>query len=439
MRARLLQTCVLFLLSATIAEASDTWPQFRGPDGSGHAGVTNPPTDFSRDGRTLWNTPIPGLGWSSPTVQGNTIWLTTAVSKPASAEKSAARLKDDPLASMKEVVDSVQLMALRMDATNGKILQSIPLATIGDPAPINPLNSYASPTPLLADGKVICHFGNNGTWCLDAETGETLWKIQMVVDHSVGPGSSPIIVQGVLVLVCDGTDQQFIAGIDPETGNELWRTKRPPMRASNPEYQKSYCTPAAVTVAGTPQIVVPGAQWVCGYEPKSGKEIWRLDHGEGFSLCCRPIVKDDLLIFTTGYMRPELVAVRCDGQGDVTQSHLAWRVSRGAPSKPSPIIDGQSVVMVSDQGVLTRVSIQDGNIEWQKRLAGNYSASPIMAGDKLYFCSHEGVVTVLQSGSEFHQLAENQLSPRILASPAVIDNDLLIRTEQGIQRIGRSE
>lgn len=424
-------------LSIQNVKAQEEWPQFRGPTGQGLAAKdARVPAVFSEDQNVKWKTPIPGRGWSSPVISGNHIWLTTAVSEQATPEEIAEKLAKDRMAEMKEVAGSIELHALCLMADSGKILHDIVLAKFDEVEPIHTLNSYASPTPVLAGDKVLCDFGNYGTWCLHAETGEELWKARYEVNYSVGAGSSPFVLGNRLVLVCDGIDDQFVAGLDLQTGKEVWRTSRPIMDAADVEFEKAYSTPVAAEVDGKYQVIVPAAQWICGYDPEDGHEIWRVRHGRGFSLSPSPIVVDDLVIFSTGYMRADLVAVRLGGEGDVTDSHIAWRLSRGVPNKPSPIeVDGK-VYMVSDSGILTQLDAQSGSIQWQERLGGNYSASPIYAGQKLFFSSHEGIVTVVQPGDKYQELAQNQLEGRLMASPAVLGNDLIIRSEVGLLRIG---
>lgn len=425
---------VLGSLSSSFA--TDSWPQFRGPDGQGNAGTANVPLEFDTKRMVRWQTPIDGKGWSSPVVAEGMVWITTAITRPATPEEQASKLAKDPLKGIKEVAGSVQIRAIGVDYATGKVVHDLVLAEIDDPEPINPLNTYASPTPMLDGGQVYCHFGNYGTWCINAQTGEQVWHRQIVVDYSVGPGSSPLVHQDKLILVCDGIDEQFVVALDKATGQEVWRTARPPKRASNVEFRKAYSTPIVVSVQGKQQLVVPTAQWICGYAPDSGEEIWRIDHGNGFSVSPRPIATNGLIVFSTGYMRPELVAVRPTGVGDVTDSHIAWRVDRGAPNKPSPIAVGDRIYMVADNGILTQLRTSDGSIAWQKRLSGNFSASPICAGDKLFFCSHEGKVTVVAAGPTYREVAKNEIDAQILASPAVVGNDLLIRTEHSLFRIG---
>ena len=259
------------------------WTQFRGTIGTGIADAdAKPATSIDLAKQTAWEAAIPGVGWSSPVYAGDRIWLTTAVTQPATKEEIAAKLEGDRLARIKTMAGSVDLKAICVDANDGRILHSITLTTVSSPEPINPMNSYASPTPAIGDGKVICHFGNYGTWCLDAESGKTIWTREFIVKHSVGPGSSPVIFGDKVIIVCDGTDKQFIVGVDLESGEQIWKTDRPPIRATDGEFRKAYCTPLLIEVNGQKQAVIPGAQWIAAYDPESGKEIWRADHGDGF-------------------------------------------------------------------------------------------------------------------------------------------------------------
>jgi outer membrane protein assembly factor BamB len=424
------------LCSLSQGVRAEDWNRFRGPTGQGVA-EADLPIEFGVDSAVRWKTPIPGKGWSSPVIANGRIWLTSASTTPATEKQRQEKLAGDRMAGMKEVAGSLELFALCVDYETGEILKRIQLAKVSDPDPIHPLNSFASPTPVLDSGKVYCDFGNYGTWCLDAESGEKIWERQYVVSYSVGPGSSPLIIGNQLILVCDGTNEQFVVALDKETGQEVWRTARPPKETTDGEYRKSYCSPIEIDVAGKLQVVIPSAQWTCSYDPEDGSEIWRFDHGSGFSLSSAPIESNGLVLFSTGYMKPELVAIDPTGSGDVTKTHQKWRVSRGVPNKPSPIAAGDSVYMVSDKGVLTRLDGATGEIQWQERLGGQYSASPIFAAGRIYLSSHEGVVTVVEDGEEYVELAKNEMEPRLMASPAVVGNDLVIRSEESLYRIGK--
>lgn len=428
------------LLTCSIMHAAE-WKQFRGPGGQGHANAKNLPATWSETEHVQWKTAIPGRGWSSPVYSGNTIWLTTAVEQALSDEElkkaRAKKLAFNPMAKEMSLVDSVSLHAVSVDATTGKILTDVELLTAKSPPPIHSLNSYASPTPILDGNLLLCHFGELGTACLDTYTGKTLWKATLPSAHGVGAGSSPVVYGDLLIVPCDGTDQQYVVALNKLTGEPVWKTKRPKMTGFIGDYHKAYSSPLVVSANGRDQVVIPGAQWVVAYEPATGKEIWRVRHGEGFSNVPAPVMAGDLVCICTGFMQPQLIAVRTDGEGDVTASHIAWKIPKQVPTMPSPIVVGEEIYYVTDQGVLSCANASNGEVLWTKRIAGNYSASPMLADGKLYFSSRDGKTTVLRPGKEYDEIAVNTLDGQHMASPAIFDESLLLRTNTHLYRIGK--
>lgn len=421
-----------------------SWPQFRGPSGQGVSPSSRVPIRFGLDSGMKWQMPIEGRGWSSPVVANGRIWLTTAITTEPTAAQREARLAKVQMSHMKEVAGSIELRALCLDFETGAVVHDVELATYDNPQPIHSLNSYASPTPCIDGDYLYCHFGSYGTWCLKEATGEVVWTNRLIVDHSVGPGGSPVVVGDRILLVCDGIDQQFVAGLDKLTGQEVWRTARPPMRATNGEFQKAYSTPLVIEVGGITQAVVCGAQWIVAYHPVTGKELWRVDHGNGFSISSTPIYtgtasERGLVIFTTGYGQSEALAIRPDGMGDVTATHIVWRTDRNVPEKPSPVAANGLLYLIDDSGVLSCLQIEDAALVYRKRVAGNYSSSPLLAAGYLFLSNQEGVVTVIRQSRQFEEVAKIQLDGRLMASPAVVGNDLLFRSEQSLMRFTDAE
>ena len=331
--------CVLIagvFLVVPVLKAAD-WHQFRGPNGSSVAPTAVTTTSFSEE-HVAWKTTIPGMGWSSPVIADGVIWLTTAETVAASEELIAKKTEGVSFGNGKTTVSQLTLRAICVDAETGEVVKNLVLREVDDPDLINPLNSFASPTPAIADGLVVCHFGSYGTWCLDAKTGDEKWSTALVIDHSVGPGSSPVIHDGTVLVVCDGIDAQFVAGLDLATGEKKWQTNRPPMRTTNVEFMKAYSTPLIVDVAGTSQAVVPGAQWMCAYDPQTGDEIWRADCGSGFSTTPMAVEADGVVICSTGFMKPVLFAIDPSGQGDVTKSHVRWQSNQGGSTMPTAVV-----------------------------------------------------------------------------------------------------
>jgi outer membrane protein assembly factor BamB len=418
---------------------NESWLQFRGPNGQGISTSTSVPTQFGLTKGMQWQTPIEGKGWSSPVVANGRVWLTTAITTDATPEEREAGLAGTSLPEMKDVAGSVELRAICIDFETGNLLHEIKLASFDAPEPIHPLNSYASPTPIIEGDYVYCHFGSYGTWCLRQSDGETVWTKRLVIDHSVGPGGSPLIVDNLFTVACDGIDLQFVVALDKSTGEEVWRTPRPKMRAVNGEFQKAYSTPILISVNRKKQLVVPGAQWIVAYDPQTGSEIWRADHGNGFSLSSAPIYTGTdqeigLVVFTTGYGQTEVVAIRPDGIDDVTLSHIAWRSDRNVPAKPSPVHAKGLIYTIDDNGVLSCFRSADASPVFRKRVPGNFSASPLLAAGHIYLSNQEGIVTVIKQSDQYEEVAKIQLDSRLMASPAAVGGALIIRSEQSLMK-----
>ncbi len=426
------------ILGLAAANAQDKpasqWTQFRGNAGDGTAlKSAKPPTQWNVE-KLAWETAIPGTGWSSPVYESNRAWMTTAISTPMSREEIEKKLAGDRMAQIKTMASTLDLHAICVNLDSGTIIHNIKLSSFDDPKAINPLNSYASPTPAIKDGKVICHFGNYGTWCLDEKSGKEIWKKEFIVKHSVGPGSSPVIVDKTAIIVCDGTDKQFIVGVNLDTGDQLWKTNRPPIRANDGEFRKAYCTPLIIEVEGQRQAIIPGAQWIASYDPATGNEIWRVDHGKGFSVTPMPVYESGLVIFSTGYTRPEFVAVDPRGTGDITTTNVVWR-KNNAPTMPSFIANSGRIFAISDRGIMSCLDAKTGEELNRGRVGGNFSASPLLAGGNLYLGSREGKMTIMKCSSDLETIGVQTFDSPIMASPVLVGNDLVVRTQKKLVRI----
>lgn len=408
---RITLALLLVLLAARDARAQATaatedWPQFRGPGGQGHSAESGLPLEWNETRNIAWKAPLPGLGWSSPVVGGGKVWITTAVEQRGWS-----------------------LRAIAFDAATGKEIVNVEVFKVPfNRRAINPKNSWASPTPVLDGDRVFVHFGADGTAALST-TGEIIWKARFEYQSQHGAGGSPIVYGDLLIVNCDGSDAAFVVAVDKHTGKQRWKTNR------GVPSDQAYTTPLVIRVGDRDQLISVGAFRARAYDPSTGKEIWRVRYDEGFSNVPRPVFAHGLVFIATGFQQPELLAVRPDGTGDVTKTHVAWTLKRGAPLTPSPIAVGDELYVVNDGGIATCIDARSGAIIWQQRLGGTYSASPVFADGRIYFLAEQGAVTVIAPGKQFRRLAVNVLDGGLLASMAISGGSLFLRTDTHLYRV----
>jgi outer membrane protein assembly factor BamB len=320
---------------------------------------------------------------------------------------------------------------LSLDARNGDYLWDVEVfRQKGDAPRVHTKNSHASPTPLVHQGKLYVHFGHQGTACLDLR-GKVVWRNSTLRYAPVhGNGGSPVVVDDLLVLSCDGADEPFVVALDLATGKERWRTPR----QGDPVKKFSFSTPLVIEVNGQKQVVSPGSDEVSAFDPKTGKAIWTVRY-DGYSVIPRPVYGHGLVFIGTGYDSPTVIAIRPNGKGDVTDSHVAWRVRKGAPHTPSLLLVGDELYMVSDRGIASCLDAKTGAVHWQERLGDDYSASPVHGDGRVYFQSENGKTTVVKAGKKFETLATNKLDERTLASFAAADGALFLRTAGHLYRL----
>ena len=403
--------CVASVLTATFStRASDSWPEFRGPTGQGQSALKRLPTTWSTNQNVAWRQEIPGTGWSSPVLHNGRVYLTSAVQSEGTKKQT--------------------LQTLCLDAALGKIVWATEVFQ-DDVAAVHKKNSQASPTPVLAGDRLYVHFGHQGTACL-ALDGKVIWKNNDLRYSPVhGNGGSPVLAGSALVFSADGNAEPCVVALDKDTGKLLWKTTR----ETSAKKKFSFSTPLVLEVNGKPQIISPGSGAVCAYDPQDGKELWRVRYGEGYSVVPRPIFGHGLLFLSSGFDQPWVYAIRPDGSGDVTDTHVAWKLTKSAPHTPSLLLVGDELYFVSDAGIASCVDAQTGAVHWQERVGKGCSASPLFADGKIYIQDEAGLGVVLQPGKEFKVLAKNALGERTFASYAAGDGALFIRTEKNLYRI----
>lgn len=393
--------------------AGENWPQFRGPHANGQSNATGLPVNFSETQNVIWKTPVAGKAWSSPVVWERRIWMTTATK------------------------EGNELGAICIDAESGKILHEVVVFKIDKPQFCHSMNSYGTPTPFIEQGRIYLHFGSHGTACLDTATGATVWSRQdLPCDHYRGAASSPVVVNDLLVLTFDGVDVQYLVALDKATGKTAWKRDRNiDYGNAGRDQKKAYSTPAVISVQGRAQLISPSAGATIAYAPETGEEIWRVRSG-GMNAAALPLFGDGLVHATSAAGGFQLFAVRPDGRGDVTETHVAWKFAKSVPSRSSQILAGGRLFMISDNGLLTCVDAKTGRSVWEKRAGGPFSASPLLAEGHIYFFGEEGDVLVVEAADEYRLLATNHLDDGFMASPAVFGNSLILRSRKNVYRIG---
>lgn len=380
------------------------WTEFRGPTGQGIAAVETAPLHWSETESVAWKTAIPGRGWSSPVIRDGVVWLTTATE------------------------GGVSLRVVTIDAASGELIRDVEVFRLDARTRKHDKNTFASPTPILAADRVYVHFGARGTAALDMD-GTVLWRnTEHGHDDVHGAGGSPALWNGLLIFNCDGADRQYVAALNASTGETAWTADRKASRFS-------YSTPLVIPRGdGDYQVVSAGADMAASYDPATGEELWRISF-DGFSVVPRPVYGNGLVYLTTGFYGPILFAIKTDGSGDVSATHVAWQVERGVPLTPSPLLDGERIYIVSDTGIASCFRASTGEELWRKRMAGAYSSSPVLAAGNVYFTNEVGGTTIIEAADEYIEVARNEVLGRTLASLAFSEGAMFLRTDTMLYRI----
>jgi outer membrane protein assembly factor BamB len=421
----------LAFLAAWTAAGAD-WPGFRGPWSNGH--VAGPgdthliglPLHWSETENVRWKTAIPYRGWSTPAVMGGQVWLTTATE------------------------DGHNFFVICVDAETGKILGNDKLfhcdapESLGAAAGGNPMNSYATPSPVVEPGRVYVSFGSYGTTCLDTATRKVVWQRQdLPCDHYRGPSSSPVLFSNLLILTMDGADLQYTVALDKSDGHTVWKTDRtswwnphaaPGQDLTQGDLHKGHSTPVIASNAGKTMLLSADANAATAYDPMTGKEIWKVRNTD-FSPAPLPVFDHGVAFFVSGMQRTELTAVKTDGAGDVTDTQVVWKQRAHVGKYSSPIVVDDLLYMAAAESLISCLETASGLAVWTERVPGNYQASPVYADGRIYFFNQEGVATVIKPGRTCEILATNTLADGFMASPAVAGKAFFLRTKTHLYRI----
>lgn len=399
---------LLVLLSSVYCHA-ENWPGWRGPRGDGTCLETSVPTQWSNTENIRWKTAITGKGHSSPIVWKDRIFLTTAVK------------------------DTNQRLLLCLDRTTGKILWQRQVL-IAPPERTHSLNSLASSTPVTDGEKVYVSFLDRDRMFVAAcdFDGNIVWQQRPGVFSSVhGYCSSPILWKNMVIVNGDHDGPAYIVALDRAEGNTIWKTPRP-------NRTRSYCVPIIRTIENRNQMILSGSKCVASYDPETGKQHWIID-GPTEQYVASIVYNGDLLFMTCGFPDLYIQAIRPDGKGNVTDTHVVWQKDQDCSYVPSPIVIGPYFIVVDDKGVLSCFEAKTGKRFWQERLSRRHSASLLSANGLVYILSDKGTMTIIKPGEKFEVVARNELGEKTNASPAVSNGNLFLRGDKHLYCIATGD
>ena len=430
-RCSLKLACRLFgiLLACSLtsqAAGPESWPEFRGPQGNGiavsPAETAGVPLTWSEKENIVWKTEIPLQGWSTPIILDGQIWLTTATE------------------------EGHDFYVLTLDQESGQILRNEMLFHSDNPEALgNDVNSYASPSATIEKGRVYVHFGSYGTACLDTHTGDILWKREdLPCRHYRGPGSSVVLFEHLLLLTFDGADLQYLAALDKNTGETVWKTDRSTEWPDVDEhgevlregdFRKAFTTPHLVVQKERTLLFSQGSYGAFAYDARTGKELWKVAHGAYSPAPCA-VSGNNLVYIPLGRGAQEIRAMKLSDSDKPVEEEAVWTIAgKQVPAEPSPLLVNGLFYLLSNDGIVTCLDAATGEEYWSERIGGNYMASPIYADGRIYCAGVRKKTTVLQEGRRFEKLAVNELDEGMLASPVVVGSALYLRTKTHLYRI----
>lgn len=419
MTKKVISSLLIFWISMLLSHISQAqnWTHFRGTNMDGRAQVETAPLHWNDSLNVVWKIPVKGLGYSSPVVYGNQIWLTSAAK------------------------DGKEFYVFCFDLETGKLLNEQTIFTAEEPQRIHSTNSYATPTPCIEEGRVYVHFGTFGTACIDTENFQVLWKrSDMPCDHMQGPASSLILHGDKMIVHLEGTKDPYIAALNKNTGETIWKSVRPAeiYDPLEPVYRKSYQTPIVIDVDGR-ELLISNAAYLCfAHDVNTGEVVWTIEYGYD-STVSQPLYDNGLVYVNSGWIFEDNVpfftrqfAIDPSGTGDVTKSHVKWMFEEEVPQIPTPVIVEGRMYMVHDRGMLTCIDAKTAAVLWKHELKGNFNSSPIYAGGNIYFINVKGECSIIKPGNSFQLVAVNEISGTVKAVPVFVDGKMILRTDKNL-------
>jgi outer membrane protein assembly factor BamB len=425
---------VALALAAVDASRADPWPQWRGPHGDGVSRETAVPLTWDEHSHIVWKCPLPGQGASTPVVWGEAVFVTTQ--------------------------EENRLLLLKINRETGRVAWS---REVGTGAPermplrgkrgderrrqkFHSLHNMASPSPVTDGERVIVHFGNGDLAAYDF-AGQQLWKHNLQQEFGPytiwwGHANSPILVNDLVISACmqDALDDlpgerspSYLVAHDKRSGRQVWQAPRAP-RAQGEQYD-AYTTPILRPTPRGPQLVIMGGNQLDAYDPATGRQLWFHPGLVGGRTITGPTVGSDLIFATQG-MRGSLLAIRPEGEGQLPPSAVVWKQTQGTPDSSTPVVSNGLLFWVSDNGIAHCCDARTGQVKWKERLPGDYKASLVAAAGRIYFLNLGGLCTVVAAAPRFEKLGENQLERETIASPAIADGHIYIRSRIALYCIG---
>ena len=414
---------VLFFFVAGLIRA-ENWPGWRGPSGDGISAGKGIPTKWSSKENIAWRIAVPGEGHSSPIVWGDKVFLTSSLT-----EKNKRILlcidrlsgqtvwQRDVVQSPPETVHRLNSRASGTPATDGKQVYVTFMRAEGDEVIAPNVGSERLITP----GKIIV-----AAYDLD---GNEKWKTNVGDFLSAhGFNTCPVLFEDLVILNGDHDGNAYLVALDRQSGRQRWRTRRE-------NKTRSYVTPIIRKIDGITQMILSGSLCIASYDPRNGKRHWIVD-GPTEQFVASMVYDGKYVFATGGYPERHTLAIRPGGKGNVTDTHIAWRTTRGAAYVPSPIISGRYLLMVADSGIASCFEARTGKRHWMERLPGGHSPSPVSADGLVYFVSDRGVSSIIRPSETFAVIAKNELGEPVSASPAISQGQIFLRTHQHLYCIG---
>ena len=426
--------------------AGEDWPQWRGLSGNGVSSEVNLPVSWSVDSNIVWKVALAGLGGSSPIVMGNLVFVTSQIGNAAVRKGSQPQLaRDDPSLVVQENpmggrrsepqddIIEVFLVVEAFNGSNGRKLWEYRVLATGPFPELHEKHNLATPTPVTDGEHLYAWFGNGLIVCLDMK-GKLVWSRHLGQEYSPfqiqwGHGSSPVLYNDMIILLCDHSPASYLLVLDKKTGKEMWKKDRGTGRVS-------YSTPLVVSGPESDELIINSSERIDAYNPVNGELLW-YSGSPRQSPIPSPVFHDSVIYMSRGYRNSDFLAIRPGGHGEVTESHTLWRTPTGASYVPSILYYDGLLYMTSDAGILTCAEASTGEQVWRQRLRGVFFASPAAADGKVYLVSETGETIVVRAGREPDILARNDLGERLIASPAISRGHIFLRSDENLFCIGK--